>query len=130
MGGPATIHRFRFSYNERLHLDNEFNDAIKKGRRISNPAILIYALNRSDGIAARRLGLVTSRKVGTAVERNRLKRILREIFRLNKHNIAESTDIVFILRKAGVKLKYQVMKAIILDGLKNEGFYDAEIRGN
>jgi ribonuclease P protein component len=126
MGSAEPPMRYSFSYKERLHLDTEFDKAIRKGRRIFHPAILIYALERADSKETRRLGLVTSHKVGTAVERNRLKRRLREIFRLNKHLLKGSCDYVFILRKDGVKLQYSKLKSIVLGGLQKEGFFNAK----
>ncbi len=45
-----------------------------------------------------RLGLSVSRKVGTAVKRNRIKRLLREAFRLTQHDWPASYDIIIVVR--------------------------------
>ena len=50
--------------------------------------------------AARRLGVVASRKVGNAVERARAKRRLREAFRLNRHRLTGPDDIVLVARRS------------------------------
>lgn len=47
-----------------------------------------------------RLGLTVSRKVGNAVERNRIKRLVREYFRLNRHLLGKPLDINVIARRA------------------------------
>jgi ribonuclease P protein component len=57
----------------------------KKGVNLENRNIRILAYIRKDGKDLRRLGLVTPKRVGTAVIRNRTKRRLREIFRTNKY---------------------------------------------
>lgn len=59
------------------------------------------------------MGLVVSKKsIPGAVERNRIKRVLREIFRLNK-TLFGSTDVVFVAKKGSEKLDYSLaMKEI------------------
>lgn len=45
-----------------------------------------------------RLGIVTSRKIGNAVVRNRARRLLRETFRLHQHDLAHPVDLVLVAR--------------------------------
>ncbi len=115
---------FSFNYKERLHLLKDFKRVFKTGRRLAHPAILIYVCKRDDRSETRRLGLVTSRKIGGATERNRAKRRLREIFRLNKNSISPSLDIIFVLKPGICKLDYETLKNAVLGLLKNAGFLD------
>jgi ribonuclease P protein component len=66
---------------ERLH-KRDFRSAhwVKSGR---SPHFLLF-INRNDHSAVR-FGVVVSRKIQGAVRRNRIKRLVREFFRLNKH---------------------------------------------
>lgn len=59
---------------------------------------------RKNNKDARRLGLVVGRKVGGAVSRNRIKRLIREFFRLNKEKIPESSDLI-VLAKKDIRIK-------------------------
>ena len=62
--------------------------------------ILILRKNDKDG---KRLGLVVGRKVGGAVSRNRIKRLIREFFRLNKEKMPESSDLI-VLAKENIEI--------------------------
>jgi ribonuclease P protein component len=109
---------FSFRYSERIHSQKDFKRALSLGKKLFHPAVHIYIFKRNDGSAVPRLGLVTSRKVGIAVRRNRVKRRLREIFRLNKHFFSPGIDIIFKARKEAAGLKYKELENIIISQLK------------
>lgn len=69
----------RFPKAARLLCPSEFAEVKRKGRRARSGCIAVAAM----GAAHKRLGIVASRHIGTAVVRNRLKRIIREFFRLH-----------------------------------------------
>ncbi len=52
------------------------------------------------------MGAVASKKVGKAVERNRVKRLMREFFRRNKARLPRSTDYMIVGKKGAQKLPY------------------------
>jgi ribonuclease P protein component len=105
--------RFTFHYSERLHLQKDFQRVFTSGRRLAHPALFIYIFPRPEGTGVCRLGLVTSRKVGKAVDRNRLKRRLRELFRLNKHLLTPGLDILFVLKSPATTLNYTQLETIV-----------------
>jgi ribonuclease P protein component len=111
--------KFSFAYCERLHIQRDFNKAFKNGLKLENKNIKILAYKRNDGNIIRRLGLVTSKKVGTAVVRNRTKRRLRDIFRTNKHFLKAGTDLIFISKKETALLDYNSLKKNVLDLLES-----------
>jgi ribonuclease P protein component len=47
-----------------------------------------------------------TKKVGNAVQRNRIKRVVREVFRRNRHLFPRSHDVVFIAKRQAVSLGY------------------------
>ena len=90
---------------EKIRKKNEYAAIYKKGtRRYSNHFTMITWRNPS---GVRRIGITVSRKVGNAVRRNRIKRLIREFFRLNKARLSESQDIVIIGKKGTPCLCYQ-----------------------
>ncbi|GHT63881.1 hypothetical protein AGMMS50222_03000 [Endomicrobiia bacterium] len=114
---------FSFTYFERLHDQRDFNKVFKNGLRLENKSIRILAYKRDDMLKIRRLGLVTSKKVGTAVARNRTKRRLREIFRTNKHLLEPGLDLIFVSKPKTASLDYNNLRKIILNLLKSVKLY-------
>ncbi len=90
--------QYSFTKDERLLRSSDFASVRKYGKRIASRNFVIFLKKNNLGI--RRLGLGVSSKVGGAVKRNRIKRLLREFFRLNKEIFPPSTDI-FISVKQG-----------------------------
>jgi ribonuclease P protein component len=63
-----------------------------------------------NGSGRRRLGLSVSSRVGNSVARNRIKRLLREVFRLNKDSFPESSDIFVTVKSTAGILDYNDCK--------------------
>jgi ribonuclease P protein component len=69
-----------------------------------------------------RLGVTVSSKVGNAVVRNRVKRLLRECFRRYRHQIVPNQDVLIIARKGAVNLSWYEVESEIRDILiENRG---------
>ncbi|MDR1926782.1 MAG: ribonuclease P protein component [Endomicrobium sp.] len=119
----STTKIFSLTYLERLHAQRDFNRAFKSGLRLENKDIRILVYKRIDGQIITRLGLVTHKKVGTAVIRNKTKRRLREIFRTSKYLLKPGLDMVFISKPETALLNYNGLKKAILDLLKSAKLY-------
>lgn len=91
------ITNFRFTKAEHLTRKKEFERVFHEGRVFKNTLMVLYAAPNEHQNS--RLGLVVSRKVGNAVQRNRVKRLLRECYRLNKHLLTSHVDIIAIPRQ-------------------------------
>ncbi len=77
--------RFRFSHSQRLHGGRAFASVFDGRCRKHVGPVTVYG--KPNGLGYSRLGLSVSRRVGNAVRRNRIKRLLREAFRLQQHDL-------------------------------------------
>jgi ribonuclease P protein component len=84
----------------RITRSGDFDAVYRRGRSAANRHLVVYAFARDDRPPATpaRLGLSVSRKVGGAVERNRVKRVLREQFAAIAPGLPGGIDVVVIAR--------------------------------
>ncbi len=95
---------------ERLRQRTDFL-AAASGAKIATAAFVLQARERADGGPVR-IGFTVSKKVGNAVERNRVRRRLREIVKLSADAALRSShDYVLIGRRAALKLPFDRMVA-------------------
>jgi ribonuclease P protein component len=94
--------RFRFTKADRLRKRSEFLRLASRGKKIQDQYfIAVYSQRR---IQKTRLGVTVARKVGNAPTRNRIKRLSREFFRLNRQTITGYWDINIIAKKKAANL--------------------------
>ena len=87
-----------FPKSEHLRHPWQFRLLYDTGRRCEGRQLVLYALETD--IGGRQLGVVTSRRVGNAVVRNRARRLMREAYRLNKQKLKPHLQLVMIARSA------------------------------
>jgi ribonuclease P protein component len=81
----------------RLTRSADFERVYRQGRSHGNRYFVLYAFPRS-GEGEARLGVSVSRKVGGAVERNQVKRLLREAFVASEATLPDGVDVVVVAR--------------------------------
>ena len=105
---------FSFTKADRILKRGEYTALSKSGKRVQTAEFIAYFIparyDRS------RLGVTVTKKVGQAVERNRIKRMVREFFRINRHCLSGRWDINIIAKRqsAGIRSEkaYQSLQNI------------------
>ena len=93
--------------------NSDFRRLYAKGKSAVNPYMVLYCRRNSLGV--NRLGYTVSTKLGHAVVRNRVRRRLREICRLNSPAMKTGFDIVVVARSRCVNARYAKMDAAFLE---------------
>lgn len=103
----------------RLRSDREIREAYRQGRRRVGRLMVMWL--RSGENASLRLAVVSSRKVGNAVARNRARRRLREAFRINRHRLEADLDLVLVARRPIVEADASEVESELLDLARQAG---------
>ena len=107
--------QFAFPRASRLRLKKEFEAVFAAGRKTVTRDLVVW--HSSGGDKEKKVGLMVSKKTGGAVKRNRLKRLLREAFRLTKKELKEGTRLI-IYPKAGCSMQNLAQARQELDTLR------------
>ena len=95
-----------------LKKNSEFRRLYSRGKSAVNSYMALYC--RRNGGKVNRLGYTVSTKLGHAVVRNRIRRRLREIVRLNSPRLQTGWDLVIVARRRCVDAEYHKMDAAFL----------------
>ena len=79
-----------------LKKSKEFSKIYKSGKSVADKYLVLYY--RRNNLGYSRIGYSISKKVGNAVVRNRIKRLLKESYRLNFDDFKDGYDFIFIAR--------------------------------
>lgn len=101
----------------RLAKKEDFNKIYRQGKSMGNRQFILYYVQNA-AVEHFRLGVSVSKKVGNAVVRNRIRRMLKEIVRHHADAIKDHSDLVLIARKPAVEMAYLDMEKSVLHILK------------
>ncbi len=86
----------RFFLHEHIRRPQDFQAVYDRRRSAADGTLVLYA--KENGLPHSRVGLSVSKKFGMAVVRNRIRRLMREAYRLSKEEVPSGYDIVLIPR--------------------------------
>jgi len=100
-----------FPKSARLRHASEFLQMRREGRSLHGKFMVLSVLRRDASTEATRIGVVTSRRVGGAVARNRVRRRFRELVRQDRPRLAQSHWLVLIARAQAVTATFAALRA-------------------
>lgn len=99
-------------FTDSLKKNYEFRRLYNKGKSVATPYVVVYA--KRTGRDTNRLGITVSNKIGKAVVRNKVRRRLREIYRLHEGEMQRGYDLVFVARGRSVDATYAQLEQAVL----------------
>jgi ribonuclease P protein component len=106
----------------RLTKREDFNKVYRFGKSNANFQFVVYSLPQSK-VERFRAGISVSKKIGNAVVRNRIRRVVKEILRHHADRIRLHCDIVVIARKPVAEMDYKEMEKSLLHALKRASVF-------
>ena len=98
---------YSFPKNQHLRRSRDIRWLIKSGRKYVSSSMILYVIKTADQTL--KAGFIVSKRLGQAVLRNRVKRLMREAFRTQKHLFGEGRWLVFLARSGVKEWKYSTV---------------------
>ncbi|MEI7634084.1 MAG: ribonuclease P protein component [bacterium] len=123
--------RYFFRRENRVRKRADFLDAYERGSRRRRAAASVFVLGRESSDQPTRLGITATRKTGGAVQRNRLKRIAREVFRAALPCMKSGSTVIVNFNPAAARMSFADIRSQLMSAWRQaELFADADVSGN
>ena len=99
--------------------NSDFRRIYRRGRSAVSGGVVVYCLKNRKGMS--RLGITVSTKLGHAVVRNRVRRRLRELYRLHRQEMLPGYDLIVVARVRAVDMPYAKLEKQYLRCLSQLG---------
>lgn len=103
----------------RLKSNRDFRKTYDKGKSFANKYLVIFFVK--NGLDNNRIGVAVTKKLGNSVVRNKVRRRIREAYRLNDYKVKQGYDIVFLSRIGAKDVGYKELESAVLHLLKLAG---------
>ena len=104
-------------FSESLKKNRDFGHVYREGASFANRSLVLYMLE--NGTDCNRIGISVSKKVGNSVIRHRVKRLIREAYRLHETLFKRGFDIIVIARVSTKNLSYREIESALLHLVRN-----------
>lgn len=111
-------------FTESLKKNGDFLKVYKNGRSYGNRYLVMYVLE--NGTGRNRLGISVSKKVGNSVVRHRVKRLVKESYRLHESLFNSGLDLVVVARRSAAAVGYREVLGALLHLAGHHGIIDRE----
>ncbi|KMT21743.1 ribonuclease P protein component [Clostridium cylindrosporum] len=109
---------------ERIKRNSHFRYIYNRGKSISNDTLVLYTLKNKKDI--NRVGISVSKKVGNSVIRNKVKRLIRESYRVNSESFNKGYDFIFIARQRSASADYNKVESAMKHLMRKSGIIPKE----
>jgi ribonuclease P protein component len=106
-------------FTSSLKTNNDFRRVYRKGTSAVRPCLVVYARRGKAG--GNRLGFTVTAKVGKAHTRNRVRRRLREIYRLHESELCSGYELVVVARVRAAEVTYKRLETEFLSAVQELG---------
>ncbi len=118
---------FKMIFTDSLRKNSDFQEVYKSGKSYANKYLVIYT--SKNGTDRNRLGISVSKKVGNSVVRHRIKRLVKESYRLHEQMFNSGLDIAVIARQGSDACDYASIESALLHLMKLNGTLDNSLKG-
>lgn len=112
--------RLQLPRSRRITMSRDFTRVRNQGQRLAVGCLIANWLPLQ-GELPNRIGVITGKKIGGAVQRNRARRLLRESFRLHQHEFSQPVDLVLVARNSIVGKTFSEVEKDFLQVLRRGG---------
>ncbi|WP_273123526.1 ribonuclease P protein component [Metabacillus sp. HB246100] len=106
----------------RVKKNKDFQKIFKQGKSIANRQFVLYIMDNSTEKEFR-IGLSVSKKIGNAVTRNKVKRLIRQVFLEEKDKLITGKEFIMIARKPAAEMNYHEVKGSVQHLLRKGKLY-------
>ena len=121
--------RYFFRSQNRVLKRRDFLSAYADGMSVRRRVAHVFVQPREDAKLPTRLGITVTRKVGCAVQRNRLKRIAREVFRMALPHLRPGFTVIVNFHRAAVDMEFEQVQRQLHSAWSETGIYCYESDG-